>query len=237
MGFSSTILESKNASGKTPSCPQKSASGEIFSSNRKFTYKIERNPLETQLEESSCTYKTASGRGIWPSRDPIEEKGGVNLYAFVGNDPVGKWDLLGMKLEKFNRRRDLTIDDQRGKQNPPVQGNRIVAGETAGFPSQPGIASCDGCKLELSGKLVVMMTLFADAVDNFGLNTFQHEIQHVKIFAKHWDSFVDRYNPYDGQVFDLIDTCEEWRDEINDAAEAQKQAAIVENDAFDARAY
>jgi RHS repeat-associated protein len=34
--------------------------------------------------------------GRWPSRDPIEEKGGVNLYGFVGNDGVDKWDYLGL---------------------------------------------------------------------------------------------------------------------------------------------
>ena len=33
--------------------------------------------------------------GRWPSRDPIEERGGVNLYAFVGNDPSNYWDKLG----------------------------------------------------------------------------------------------------------------------------------------------
>jgi RHS repeat-associated protein len=33
--------------------------------------------------------------GRWPSRDPIEERGGVNLYGFVGNDGVNKWDYLG----------------------------------------------------------------------------------------------------------------------------------------------
>jgi RHS repeat-associated protein len=33
--------------------------------------------------------------GSWPSRDPIEERGGINLYGFVGNDPVRKWDILG----------------------------------------------------------------------------------------------------------------------------------------------
>ena len=33
--------------------------------------------------------------GRWPSRDPIGEKGGVNLYAFVGNNPVFYWDELG----------------------------------------------------------------------------------------------------------------------------------------------
>jgi RHS repeat-associated protein len=34
--------------------------------------------------------------GRWVSRDPIEEEGGVNLYGFVGNDGVGRWDVLGM---------------------------------------------------------------------------------------------------------------------------------------------
>jgi uncharacterized protein RhaS with RHS repeats len=40
-------------------------------------------------------YDPVTGR--WPSRDPIEEDGGTNLYAFVGNDGVGKLDLLGME--------------------------------------------------------------------------------------------------------------------------------------------
>ena len=36
--------------------------------------------------------------GCWLSRDPIEEDGGLNLYAIVGNDPVNKWDYLGMAV-------------------------------------------------------------------------------------------------------------------------------------------
>ena len=38
-------------------------------------------------------YDPVTGR--WPSRDPIGERGGVNLYGFVGNDGVNSWDLLG----------------------------------------------------------------------------------------------------------------------------------------------
>jgi len=34
--------------------------------------------------------------GRWPSRDPIGEMGGINLYAFVGNDAVNRWDRLGL---------------------------------------------------------------------------------------------------------------------------------------------
>ena len=33
--------------------------------------------------------------GRWPSRDPIGERGGINLYGFVGNDGVNLWDALG----------------------------------------------------------------------------------------------------------------------------------------------
>jgi uncharacterized protein RhaS with RHS repeats len=35
--------------------------------------------------------------GRWPSRDPIEEMGGINLYGVVGNDGVNSWDALGLQ--------------------------------------------------------------------------------------------------------------------------------------------
>ena len=34
--------------------------------------------------------------GRWPSRDPIQERGGANLYGFLGNNGVNGWELLGM---------------------------------------------------------------------------------------------------------------------------------------------
>jgi hypothetical protein len=33
--------------------------------------------------------------GRWMSRDPIEERGGWNLYAMVNNNPILSWDALG----------------------------------------------------------------------------------------------------------------------------------------------
>jgi hypothetical protein len=39
-------------------------------------------------------YDPVTGR--WPSRDPIEEQGGLNLYGFVGSNGVNEWDLNGM---------------------------------------------------------------------------------------------------------------------------------------------
>lgn len=34
--------------------------------------------------------------GMWLSRDPIAENGGINLYAYVGNNPVNFWDPFGL---------------------------------------------------------------------------------------------------------------------------------------------
>ncbi len=39
-------------------------------------------------------YNASTGR--WLSRDPIQEQGGLNLYAFVANDPIRFWDRFGL---------------------------------------------------------------------------------------------------------------------------------------------
>ena len=36
--------------------------------------------------------------GRWPSRDPIAEAGGINLYGYVGNDPVNAIDPFGLEI-------------------------------------------------------------------------------------------------------------------------------------------
>jgi len=43
----------------------------------------------------ACAYRTASGRAKWLNRDPIEERGGINLYGFVANNPVNWIDSDG----------------------------------------------------------------------------------------------------------------------------------------------
>jgi RHS repeat-associated protein len=45
-------------------------------------------------------YDPVTGR--WPSRDPIGERGGINLYGFVGNNGVISVDLLGNERLRLN---------------------------------------------------------------------------------------------------------------------------------------
>ncbi len=33
---------------------------------------------------------------LWPNRDPIQERGGINLYGLVRNNPIGRVDYLGL---------------------------------------------------------------------------------------------------------------------------------------------
>jgi len=43
-------------------------------------------------------YQPAQGR--WLSRDSIEERGGINLYQFVDNDPVNQYDPFGLQAQQ-----------------------------------------------------------------------------------------------------------------------------------------
>ena len=51
--------------------------------------------------------------GRWPSRDPIEEEGGLNLYGFVGNDGVNWWDRLGLRYIKESKEHTDTVKNSK----------------------------------------------------------------------------------------------------------------------------
>jgi RHS repeat-associated protein len=73
---------------KGPDLPQTPKSGNLLVANNL------RSPSGMQV---ACYgyryYDPVTGR--WPSRDPIEEKGGINLYGFVQNSPTNLVDADG----------------------------------------------------------------------------------------------------------------------------------------------
>ena len=85
----------ENALPRTPNSPKDPAGGNSH------------NPLmSSELDERESLSNSASlvyygyrfydpNTGRWLSRDPIAERGGLNLYGFVGNNAVNSWDLLG----------------------------------------------------------------------------------------------------------------------------------------------
>ena len=54
-------------------------------------------PVEPESGLQNFGYRFYSSQlGRWLSRDPMQERGGVNLYGYVHNSPVGSFDVLGL---------------------------------------------------------------------------------------------------------------------------------------------
>jgi len=77
-----------------------------------------------------------AGMGRWPSRDPIGERGGINLYALVRNRPTNRVDFLGLACIKeiiviFDRADapQLFHTDENGRpdRNRPVELNGRIS--------------------------------------------------------------------------------------------------------------
>jgi RHS repeat-associated protein len=63
-----------------------------------FDYRFSTKPLDQFTGLYYYLYRWYDPlTGRWPSRDPIGERGGLNLYVFVENSPGMAWDILGNK--------------------------------------------------------------------------------------------------------------------------------------------
>ncbi len=73
------------------------ATGTYATANK---YRFSTKPLDSEVTNAPLYYygyryyDPLTGR--WPSRDPIEERGGINLYGFVRNNGINKRDYLGL---------------------------------------------------------------------------------------------------------------------------------------------
>ena len=66
-----------------------------FATQNPFGFSGQYTDKETGLVFYGFRYYSPQ-TGRWLSRDPIAETGGMNLYAFVKNDPIGNIDILGL---------------------------------------------------------------------------------------------------------------------------------------------
>ena len=74
--------------------PQKAAQIDHWPRTTISQFDYTHDPHTTLTHYQLRPYNPTLGRFI--TRDPIEEEGGLNLYGLVGNNPVGRFDLLGL---------------------------------------------------------------------------------------------------------------------------------------------
>jgi len=80
---------------------QNIAPGEILAVEDQFSCLDCSQVVEYCMGTDFHGYEFASGRPKWPSRDPIEEEGGLNLYHFVFNGATMGVDYLGLSRIKL----------------------------------------------------------------------------------------------------------------------------------------
>lgn len=94
-----------------------------------------------------CEYKTASGLGDWPSRDPMGEQGGDNIYGFVLNNPIMNYDMWGFIACPITE--EEVSSDVLNPPNPKRKGWHIVADTSVQFNRTITPKSCAcGWKME-----------------------------------------------------------------------------------------
>jgi hypothetical protein len=92
-------------------------------------------------------YNPETGR--WPSRDPIEEQGGYNLYGFVRNDGISVIDVLGLKRLYFITVSEAALGQCAGGDKKDKSKWKRVSGQE-GYGNELGAALGNG---EVTGLL------------------------------------------------------------------------------------
>lgn len=82
-----------------------SATGPMAAQNT-FQFSTKYTDSETGLIYYGYRYYSPI-TGRWIGRDPIEEAGGANLYGFIYNDGINRWDYLGHSISIFNGDTDM----------------------------------------------------------------------------------------------------------------------------------
>ena len=151
-------------------------------------------------------YDALTGR--WPSRDPIQERGGVNLYGFVGNNSNAAYDSLGLAITLYTN--DVAT--------LPMDNGMVPAGSAAvedGSWSYSGscsqtfwsyISTADNEELSLKGQLTIELTKDKSTDPNFvnprhttGWTVLRHEQHHAEIDKALFNVAAALANSYEGK--------------------------------------
>nr|CUV15892.1 protein of unknown function [Ralstonia solanacearum] len=160
--------------------------GELVKSQGRAEYRADFGYAGMQYHAASGMYLTQyraydPGTGRWVSRDPIGELGGINLYAYVGGNPISLTDRRGLAT-----REQINAAVQILRETFP----EVLAASPNSITGVAGLSGVLGNELggktDLSGNIQYNADHYgADGVpvdevelDNF-LQTIAHEMQHL----------------------------------------------------------
>jgi RHS repeat-associated protein len=194
--------------------------------------------------------------GRWPSRDPIEERGGKNLYGFVGNDGVNTWDFFGLKFMDWDKDVD-TLESFSEKEGDDSYGYALA--------KYWGFAKLDGCSLKIVGADPSNPTIREGYFDvshfwihagkrneyfthdrqsgrgmpeanlRFGMTVIEHERWHISIQLKYYKMLQQQANQLEATYssVDCAKTAAELVDALKDYYYASGMAESVSFDMND----
>ena len=174
-----------------------SASGDV---TQPFQWSSEHHDSELDLIYYNYRHYSPS-LGRFLSRDPIQEQGGLNLYAFVRNNTTRLFDVRGAKIEGTP---DYVLKETSNLPNDTlgqINANRpfgitLFSWYRGAHPSPLYRACYSRCYQVASSGKPPVLTLEMKNLDDY--DTEEHELVHFNFFKSNWISARDLLNSLEG---------------------------------------
>ena len=162
-----------------------------------FPYRFSTKPIDAATGLYYYGYRWYDApNGRWPSRDPIEEEGGMNLYGFVENHGLDGWDRLGLEIDEFPE--------------PKIKYWKKLDAETTSNwrvnPKKRKLWFKDKWEVSIKGKISPVKVTLDKRTENDitedGKTVKEHELHHVELRKEAWNALRDKTHPYEGVYCD-----------------------------------
>jgi len=155
--------------------------------------------------------------GCWLNRDPISEKGGLKINGFAGNDPVNRWDSLGLRITNSKNVIDLWIEEIYEVEEIEYDWGKAPIDLLGLGDADIGLTFSCSCINKTSAGADMSCTLTMRPVIRFpkGVeSTRAHELRHVAVFKNvYLSSFRALFSEYTASG--KCCNCDERATEIN----------------------
>ena len=141
--------------------------------------------------------------GRWPSRDPIEERGGLNLYGFVGNSAMNAIDVLGLSKDLYFVGWYLSVisvkDEQKFINTMALAASILVGTEVPGVVGAPNASTVSRSMFDGIEDVVDIGISLGDAAANAAVSKMKKDDNFTTIIkiTEYYQKSYKLYNDND----------------------------------------